>query len=417
MSLVSNGLRRSITRLLYRSMGLRIGTWRKEVVRLWSLDPEGRAGQMEACLRKNAPRAADGSRVRSMAELAKAPPLSKEILRDRTSSLPKRFRTFGRHTAGTTGEATHIWLNKEELSRMLAVRDYCFSHYGLTLGDREARVWGRPAAGVRSRFKDALMNRRLFHPAGTRAVDQVTALLAYAPAYVYGYSSLILEAARIIQEHKLLVPKVRCVICTAETILPSQKQFISEQFQAPVAEEYGSTEFDVIAFECKEGHRHLVNPWLVPDTSSSGFLSDVSRKTQHLVRYQTGDALVYEDSTCPELGSPVIIASIEGRSIDRFAYVSREEKFHAVEFSRAMDSYLQSANTALDFQVVQTGNNRFHLKVVSRGPVDELALCSHIRERIAGSTGYTIELQVEAVPDKSHLSGAKRSYFVRAEPL
>lgn len=417
MPLAANTLRRSITRLMYKLMGLRISAWRNEITQLWALDPDERARHLERCLRKTRPRAADGTKVESLAELAKAPPLTKAVLRARTASLPKNARTFGRHTAGTTGEPVHIWLNKEELSRMLAVRDYCFRHHGLKLGDREARVWGRSAKGVGNRVKDLLMNRRIFHPAGPDAVGQVSALLAYKPVYIYGYSSLILEAARIIQKGKLVAPTgLKCIICTAETILPVQKQFISEQFQAPVAEEYGNTEFDVIAFECKEGHRHMVNPWLVPSASdSNGIFSDVSRTTQNLIRYETGDALGYEQCSCTKLGGPMVIRSLDGRSIDRFAYVSRDEKFHAVEFSRAMDSYLQNAHGTVDFQVAQIANNQFQLRVVSRGAIDEFALCSHIQEYIAHRTGYTIGLQAAVVPDKTHLLGSKRSYFVRTE--
>lgn len=413
MTLIIRGIRRSLTQLLYRLAGLKIAYWRKEVERLWSLNPEEYERQLTLCLSKNRPIEANGSVIATLDDLENASPLTKETLRKRGRRPDQSGKLFSRHTAGTTGQPTYIWLNKDELGRMLGVRDYCFRRYGVKLGDREARLWGRPETGWKAALKNYLMNRKVFHPVGADRDKQMAALLDYKPTYVYGYSSLILEAARAIKEGELKIPSIRCVICTAETILPTQKRFIAEQFRAPVAEEYGSTEFDSIAFECKAGHRHLVNPWLIMETSGDDIMiSDVSRQTQHLIRYQAGDVLECERSSCNQLGSNVIISTLEGRSIDRFAIVSPDEKFHAVEFSRALDLYYRESGASLDFQVAQTGVNKFILRIVNSERIDKNSVCEFVKRHVLKTTGYHINLDVIQSADVSGFSGSKRSYFI-----
>ncbi|MAL97806.1 MAG: CoF synthetase, partial [Alteromonadaceae bacterium] len=367
-----------------------------------------RNNYLSTMLADGRPTSAAGESLGSLGELYRAPVLSKEGLRRLSEDLPDASKTFGRHTAGTTGDPTRIWLSKDELGRMLGVRDYCMSHYGLRLGDREGRIWGRPQNGWKPWLKDCLMNRRVFHPLGPDALETVKAILAYQPGYLYGYSSLILEAARLVEAHQLEVPTLAVVICTAETILPSQKAYIASQFRCPVAEEYGSTEFDIIAFECRSGHRHLVNPWLLVEPTEEGaVVSDVSRRTQSIVRYAQGDAVQVEDVACTILGASECLTAIEGRSINRFAFVSATEKFHAVEFARAMDSYFEDKNVQFRFCVEQVDNNVFNVLVPSDFGIDQAELTRHIRNEISRNTGFTIALGCDVL-----LSDTKTHYFV-----
>ncbi|WP_136549014.1 CoF synthetase [Hydrocarboniclastica marina] len=388
-------------------MGLKIDYWRAEVERLWALDDASRNNFLSTMLADVRPTSAAGESLGSLDELYRAPVLSKEGLRRLSEDLPDASKTFGRHTAGTTGDPTRIWLSKDELGRMLGVRDYCMSHYGVQLGDREGRIWGRPQNGWKPWLKDCLMNRRVFHPLGPDALETVKAILAYQPGYLYGYSSLILEAARLVEAHQLDVPTLAVVICTAETILPSQKAYIASQFRCPVAEEYGSTEFDIIAFECRNGHRHLVNPWLLVEPTEEGaVVSDVSRRTQSIVRYAQGDAVQVEDVACTILGASECLTAIEGRSINRFAFVSATEKFHAVEFARAMDSYFEDKNVQFRFCVEQRAFGRFHLMVPAQDQTDECKLKQHVERHIHEAAGCEITVEIGPLQ-----SAGKTHYF------
>jgi phenylacetate-CoA ligase len=407
-----------LTRLLFFAMGLPITRYRKEVEQLWSLNEEARAESLNRLLARNRPLNSAGVEVSSLAALEASPSLAKTQLRNQSAQEQRRKRgnsRFGRHTAGTTGEPTQISLDRKELTRMLAVRDYCFRHYGLKLGQREARLWGRPEAGIKSRLKSSVMNRRVFHPVGPEAKSEVAALLSWKPDYLYGYASLLLEAAQILDGMEMEFEPPKCVICTAESVLPAQKAYISRVFKAPVAEEYGSTEFDVIAFECTEGHRHLVNPWvLVENNGDKGCLvTDVSRTSQSLVRYELGDYVGLESSGCTLLGGTEVILQLEGRSINRFAFLSKNEKFHALEFARAVDRYQSSSGEVFEFTVYQYEYGRFELETSISPKKGRQDLSRYISEFLYDVVGKSVNI-VPAGEKIAREPSGKKGYFIQA---
>lgn len=409
-----------LTRLLFVVMGLPIARYRKEVEQLWSLSEEARAERLGRLLARNRPLNSTGSAVSGLEDLWSSLSLSKKQFRNQSDQgQEKRGKSgFGRHTAGTTGEPTQIRLDRKELARMLAVRDYCFRHYGFKLGQREARLWGRPEAGVKSRLKNFVMNRRVFHPVGPQAKDEVANLLSWKPDYLYGYASLLLEAAQILDGMEIGFEPPKCVVCTAESILPAQKAYISRVFKAPVAEEYGSTEFDVIAFECAEGHRHLVNPWvLVEDIENKGcIVTDVSRTSQNLVRYELGDYVRLESSNCTLLGSTEVVHQLEGRSINRFAYLSKSEKFHALEFARAMDRYQSLSGEVFEFTVYQYQYGRFELDTSLHRGKDSQDVSRFVSEYLCEVVGKPVDV-VPAGEKTASESFTKKGYFIQAMEL
>lgn len=409
-----------LTRFLFLALGLPIVRYRKEVENLWQLSEEGRAEKLDQLLARHRPKNAAGEEVTGLGAIKVSPPLSKKQLRAQPGSeeVKSGKSRFGRHTAGTTGEPTQVLLTREELARMLGVREYCFGHYGLKLGQREARLWGRPETGVKSWLKNFAMNRRVFHPVGPGAKDEVEGLLKWKPDYLYGYASLLLEAAQILTNMDLEFDPPRCVVCTAESILPAQKAYISRAFRAPVAEEYGSTEFDVIAFECREGHRHLVNPWvLVENSESNGCLvTDVSRTSQSLVRYELGDYATLEKSGCALLGATEVIHQLEGRSINRFAYLSRNEKFHALEFARAVDRYQSMSGEVFEFTVYQYQYGTFVLETSTDPAKGWQDLCDFVSEQLYTVVGEKVNI----VPSGEGIAtepADKKGYFVQVMEL
>lgn len=402
-----------LTRLLFLVMGMPITRYRKEVERLWSLSEAGRAEELEQLLARNRPLNSAGVVVSGLEALKSSPPLSKKQVRTQKQNGRKRngISRFGRHTAGTTGEPTEISLTREELARMLGVRDYCFRHYGVKLGHREARLWGRPESGMKSKIKNFVMNRRVFHPVGQQARNEISALLAWQPDYLYGYASLLLEAAKLLEDMELEFKPPKLVVCTAESILYAQKDYISQVFQAPVAEEYGSTEFDVIAFECTDGHRHLVNPWLVIEGYEDCLITDVSRRTQNLIRYQLGDSLSICSSSCKRLGDDQMIEGIEGRTLDRFFYITDHEKIHATVFPVIFEKYFSERNEIFRFTIVQVGLSEINVFVdgLHKEKLDDLK--QFIEREIYRKVKSHINVKI--ILGSFEADNKKRNYFVQ----
>jgi phenylacetate-CoA ligase len=393
-------------------MGLGVSKYRKEVESLWALSEAERNRELERLLRKNRPINAEGEEVTSLKKLFTSPPLSKQALRQQDRQLNGNNGRFGRHTSGTTGEPTHITLSRSELGRMLGVRDYCFSYYGVRLGQREARLWGRPSQGLRLRLKNFLLNRKVYCPIGDDAEKSVTSIIRWEPDYLYGYASLLLEAAALLEKNSLQFKPPRCVICTAETIMPAQKEFLARVFSAPVVEEYGATEFDILAFEDREGRRHFVNPWIVAQEKDGLLLiSDVSRKSCNLINYDIGDSGTIKDSGITGIGSPHYLAALEGRSIHRFAYVDSETRFHSVDLAYAIDDFQRAENVVFNFRILQREIGVIDLYVSEAFSKDFFSLQQFIINCIRKKTGRDIVIRVMSGDIPDDLAG--KSYFVQ----
>ncbi|PAU81218.1 CoF synthetase [Halovibrio salipaludis] len=397
-----------LARSLFLAMGLRIGYWRKAVERAWAM--ESREEYLESILKKVAPRDANGNPVKTYAELKTAPILTKKAFRH-SASRPNKSAVFHRHTAGSSGDPTSIWLNRQELGRMLGVRDYCYRHCGIRVGDREGRLWGRPETGLKSRVKNFVLNRRVFHTSGRNLEKEIQELIEWRPDYLYGYASLLMECARQLKQNGQMVPGLKCVIVTAETILPSQKEHLSRIFRCPVHEEYGASEFDIIAFECRSGHRHLVNPWLLLESGpeEQALVTDVSRSSQSLVRYELGDILQLSTVDCPGLGSTQIISLLEGRTSNRFAFTAENERFHAVEFAYAVDQYQQKHGDLFQFVVTQVRPGVFGLVCSPEPKEGTVSVAKDIEMAIQRSAGYEVKVETQSGLERQ----GKTSYFVQ----
>jgi phenylacetate-CoA ligase len=411
-----NSLFKGMANGIYWAIGLKINKWQKQIEYAWNIDVDDYNSWIELWLCDRASETKTKYFVKSIKELKNFKPLSKDQLRIQSQTSKNNEGRFCRKTAGTTGKPIRVCMEKDELGRMLAVREYCFSHYGICLGDREARVWGRPHLGWKTIIMARLMNRKIFHPVGGNAVNEVQKMLAYRPVYIYGYASLILEAAKIIEKHVLKVPPIKCIICTAETILPSQKEYISRQFLAPVSVEYGSTEFDIVAFECRDGHLHMVNPWIIVEKEGDTILvSDVSRHSQPFIKYTIGDIFDIKKSNCEKLGSRYIIENLEGRSIHRFAFVNKIEKFHAVEFAHAIDKYCLKYGEIFDFKVMQVDYGKFNIEINRVTDEKKKEICKWIEKYIENKLGHIVSVCSVEILKKTDGNNNKRSYFIGFE--
>ena len=404
-------LRYFLTRIFLFSIGLRVAKWRSHVSALWQLSREERDMVLEEMLRKNRPINADLVSVTSLEALQCSPSLSKGRYRELGRSA-EGSGAFQRKTSGTTGEPTGVTLSREELSRMLGVRDYCFRHYGVRVGDREARFWGRPEKGIKSDVKNFLLNRKVCFPSGDCAKKSLEKVLKWKPDYLYGYASLLLEAAMLVEKCSIRFTSPKCVICTAETILPAQKEYLSEVFNAPVTEEYGATEFDVIAFECIDGHRHFVNPWLIIiEGEESLLITDVSRTSTSLVNYELGDNGTIASNDCSKLGDLNYLDELNGRSINRFVYIDQNTKFHSVDLSYAINAFQIREQQVFTFRIVQNEYGALNVYVSDKLHSKDEALKTHMESYIRKKTGN--EIVVNIFSNEYKPENSSKSYFIQ----
>ena len=106
-------LRYLIARLTFFALRLPVSRFEREVSELWRLTPEERKKRLDETLKSNSPRGENGERGSSVAQLDDQRPLTKSAFRESTSNAPKTASGFSRHTAGTTGDPTHVLLSRD----------------------------------------------------------------------------------------------------------------------------------------------------------------------------------------------------------------------------------------------------------------------------------------------------------------
>lgn len=290
------------------------------------------------------------------------PILTKEVLQ-RNDLTTNRRNCIVRMTAGTTGSPVTVCVDKNALSWQLATRYFLFGLHGISIGDREARFWGRPLKGIRYKLKDYLLNRKRFCFCGLikdELIHEYMTLLNYEPDYFYGYSSLILNAAILCDENSLKVPKLKAIICTAELLGKQQKKYIERVFGCPVIVEYGCTESDIIAFECEYGKLHIMshNIFIENNPNSGGVVyTDLNNSATPLIRYELGDNVVIDNNcNCDCNRALPVITHLEGRTIGQILTLPDGTTMHAVKFAYLIEDIANKGYDIIQFKIVSENN-------------------------------------------------------------
>lgn len=216
----------------------------------------------------------------------------------------------------------------------------------------------------------------------------------------------------LVEKHSIRFRSPKCVICTAETILPAQKDYLAKIFGAPVAEEYGATEFDVVAFECRAGHRHFVNPWLlIKESEDSLLITDVSRRSTSIVNYELGDSGTIENGACRQLGDSAYLRELAGRSINRFVYIDRETKFHSVDLSYAINEFQSNEGEIFSFQIVQNEYGVLDIYTSEKIRAGSEVFKTYMERYVKSKTGNEVVVHVLSKGNTSRPSS--KSYFIQ----
>lgn len=300
-----------------------------------------------------------------IASISNFPILTKEIVKsNKAHSLTTNQKNcITRMTAGTTGTPVTVFVDRDTVSWQLATRYFLFGWHGIRIGDREARFWGRPLQGIGFKLKDLLLNRKRFSFCGStknELIFEYSKLLDFKPDYFYGYSSLILNAAIICEENSLEVPELKAIICTAELLGQHQRKFIERVFRCPVVVEYGCSESDIIAFECKYGKLHVMshNILIEPNPNASGMVyTDLNNTAMPLIRYELGDNVEIEtNSSCECNRNLPIISHLEGRTIGQILTLPDGTTMHAVKFAYLIEDVANKGCDVIQFKIVCENN-------------------------------------------------------------
>jgi phenylacetate-CoA ligase len=325
-----------------------------------------------------------------------------------------------RSSSGTTGQPVRVYLSKSCLAEQLGSRAAALAQYGLTLGERELRLWRRPPKNrTLNRLKNYILNRRLIDASSVRQLDrrQLERIVATRPDYIYGYSSLVVRLAQRLRAADARFVGLKAVICTAESLLPDQIEVLRNIFGCPVHIEYGCSEVDIIASTCVRGVLHVDMRRIFLETlpHEHGFeeaiVTDLRNFSAPIIRYKLGDALSVDVVRCACGIESQVISSLTGRTQERFLKSPEGDDVHCSVLPEYFKELADAGHLVLQWRVTQQGYSVFYVEIDASSSELTEVVRAHLKERLEFLLGRTIRLVVDAVEGFEDRE-RKFSYFI-----
>ena len=152
----------------------------------------------------------------------------------------------------------------------------------------------------------------------------VRALNVFQPAMLSGYPSNL----ALLADYEGLDIRPDVVITGGELLTDPIRQKLRDRFGCYVQTHYSCTEGGEIACECREGHLHINEDWVILEPvdregrsvapgvrSDRVFITNLSNRIQPFIRYELTDRVIVHEEPCP-CGRTTRWLEIEGRTDD-----------------------------------------------------------------------------------------------------
>jgi phenylacetate-CoA ligase len=221
------------------------------------------------------------------------------------------------------------------------------------------------------------------------------------PVLLYGYPSVLYLLAKRAAAHGRRDIRPRTIVTTSEMLFPGQRRVIEEAFAAPVFDQYGCNEVNLVSAECErhDGWHYAMESTLVEILDDDGLPVPTGRSgrivgtsldnlAMPFLRYDTGDIGALDKEPCACGRGLVRIRELQGRSRDLIR--TPDGRFvHGVAFNDLMLEYPDVDR----YQAVQTDERK--LRVIVAGECDRLAACEEsLRRQLGELTGLDVVVEI-----------------------
>lgn len=359
--------------------------------------------------------------IRSLADLARLPLLTKADIRAHTEALKNEHATrlMRFNTGGSSGEPLIFYLD-ERVSHDVAAKWRATRWWGVDIGDAEIVVWGSPIElGAQDRLRqlrDALLRTELL-PAFEMNEDKldgfVAAIRRRRPKMLFGYPSSLSLIARHAEQRGQTMSDlgIRVAFVTSERLYDEQRELIARVFGCPVANGYGGRDAGFIAHECPAGSLHvtaedliveLLDPQGQPVAAGQPgeiVVTHFGTADFPFIRYRTGDVAVASGKACACGRGLPVLDEIQGRSTD-FVVAADGTVMHGL----ALIYILRDLPGVGAFKVIQESLSHTRVLVVAASglPSDATArIVAGFRRRLGAEVTVTVDFVASIPAEKS----------------
>lgn len=279
--------------------------------------------------------------IKGIEDIRKLPIISKEDIKDYypdgiiSSRIPKK-KLISISTSATTGKSLTIFSDMYDIVRWFFAYIRVLREYGINwrkdrltiIGDLAPHTIG---TGYTERGLFANLNNKTYFSnmqwlnTNDNPREIIKEVNKFKPDFIGGYPGTLGHLALLKEKGhgNDINPKY---IATIGSVLDKHlKRLIEETFNAHVFEVYGATESGTIAFQCKQGHYHIMSDYVFPEFFKNGeqvdsrvpgymIITKLSGLGTPIIRYNAINDIVaplYEKCSCGMAGS--LIDRIYGR--------------------------------------------------------------------------------------------------------
>lgn len=363
----------------------------------------------------------------AISNLQKMPILTKSIIRRETKRLiteqPYR-RARWNTSGGSTGEPIRLLQDRRMRNLSKATKLLFMRWAGHQMGEPHVLIWGVPQAtfgeriSLHDRIYRTVHNETYLNCYNTN--DEVIhnwigCINAKRPTLIEAYADAIYELSRLIIREDIYVERPRAIITSAGVLESHMREAITQAFNCPVLNRYGSREVSDMACSCLSNNELHVNEFLcyleiVDDQGEPcevGIEGNIlvtlfTNYTMPLIRYQIEDRGIWASGHCPCGRNTIRLVEISGRQSD-YLLASDGTKINGT----ALTTLLYPVTGIRRYQYRQTQKGTVVLAVVpvqgsnlDRLKKEILLALERLKTMLRGST---VELAIvdEIVPSKS----------------
>jgi len=275
--------------------------------------------------------------IKSEEDLKKIPIIDKKVIRENYNSfISREYREFinqlnpqfifSRQTSGSTGKPMKIYYDILTKAHLDAVYAHALTYAGYNPFKPLLYYWwsmreNKWYSKIFGYFK------KIFVPIHWNELEQLKFMQKIKPEYIYYYPSQLFFIAKYILHHNIKLSfRPKLIITHAEILTETMRKTIEDAFDSPVHDEYGSNEFNRIAFECKynEGY-HVPEDVLIIEILNENdeevnvnetgevVITSLLNRAMPLIRYRQEDYAIKANGQKCEIVYPIKIKSVEGR--------------------------------------------------------------------------------------------------------
>jgi len=289
--------------------------------------------------------------------------------------------SFRYTTGGSSGKPLIFNYGRSRQASDAAGRIRARRWWDVNVGEPEVYLWGAPVELNKTdrikTIRDRLLNQLVlnaFEMSPENMSIYLTAIQKFKPKCIYGYASsiaLLVSYARK-NNRQLSLPDLKVVCTTGEPLYPEQRKLISEFFNVPVANEFGSRDIGFTAHENSHQQMVLISESIILEIldhqgnqvnageTGEAVMTCLCSEAQPFIRYRTGDMVKLSTDLDKDGRGLHVIEEVVGRNTD-FLVHENGSIVHAL----AAIYVLRETVGVEQFKITQQAVNQFEVVIVT----------------------------------------------------